>query len=59
MPEETFARREPTETVRDDHGAVRREIWALDADERTSWDILTERFRRLYARHAAGGGADG
>lgn len=30
----------------------------LDADERTSWDILTERFRRLYARHAAGGGAD-
>jgi superfamily II DNA or RNA helicase len=27
----------------------------LDADERAEWDRLTERFRRLYARHAAGG----
>lgn len=27
----------------------------LDDDERAEWDRLTDRFRKLYARHAAGG----
>lgn len=30
----------------------------LAADEREAWDVLTERFRRLYARQAAGGDSD-
>lgn len=49
MPEETFARREPTETVRDDHGAVRREIWALDAEEPTLEAFLRDVFEKHWA----------
>ncbi|MFL1876806.1 hypothetical protein ACIKT0_16835, partial [Hansschlegelia beijingensis] len=49
MSEKTLSRREPTEIIRDEDGAVRREIWALDADQSTLEAFLRDVFENHWA----------
>jgi hypothetical protein len=49
MLEETIARREPSETIRGEDGAVRREIWKLETKEATLEAFLRDVFETHWS----------